>query len=255
MARDRHGWSVGAGCALRSRRLLIEELRAATAELERTREDRAEQAVIQERLRIARDIHDIVAHSVTVMLVQAAAAERTAARSPADAAGALSSVQESGRQALAQLRQMLSVLRLAVHEESESELTAPQPGLAEVPPLVAQFRAAGLAVDFVPDGVLPGLDPSVGLTAYRVAQEALTNVLRHSCAQAATLHLGRDSRHLVVDVRDPGPARLDDPRLTGGHGLLGMRERVRACGGDLDAGPDAGGGFRVTARLPLDVTR
>lgn len=245
------GGAWGAGRALRSRRLLIDDLQATTRQLERSREELAERAVAQERLRIAQDIHDVVAHSVTVMLVQAAAAERTLHRSASEAGEVMQAVQESGRQALAQLRELLGVLRPEADPSASTGRLSPQPGLADVDPLVIQFRDAGLAVDYQPtDGRVP-MAPSVELAAYRVAQESLTNVLKHSAARQATLRLLHRDGSLVVDVTDGGPGRAAGEELGGGHGLVGMRERVRACGGDLDAGPSPEGGFRVTARLPL----
>ena len=239
-----------AGRVLRSRRLLIENLRETTAELERSREELASRAVADERLRIARDIHDIVAHSVTVMLVQAEAAERVLSEQ-SDARQAIAAVQDSGRQAIAELRHLLGVLRV----DGAKVGTSPQPGLTDLAGLVAGCADAGLTVTGPEvDGSDPrssgGVPAPVALTAFRVAQEALTNVLRHSEAREATLAVVREGEALVVEVADGGPARPGPVRP--GHGLVGMRERVMACGGDLSAGPD-GRGFRVRARLPLGV--
>lgn len=206
---------------LRSRRRLILDLRAATADLERSREELADRAVTQERLRIARDIHDVVAHSVTVMLVQATAAERTMHRGGMDAIEAIHAVQETAREALAELER-----------------------------LVAQFRNAGLEVECAVSPPHGDPLPGVQLTAYRVVQEALTNVLKHSAAASALVRVHEDGGALVAEVRDGGPAR-GAVGPGGGHGLAGMRERVAAHGGSLSAGTTAGGGFCVTARLPL----
>lgn len=227
------GGAWSAGRALQNRRLLIDELHA-------TRDELAQRAVAEERLRIAQDLHDVVAHAVTVMLVQATAAERLVRTDPDAAEAAARSVQESGREATAELRQLLSVLRVT---ETDS---APQPGLAEIEALVNHFREAGMRVDY--SGCTSAVPPGIALAAYRVAQEALTNVLRHSAARAARLLVSADGHRLRVEVSDPGPALPG--AAEGGHGLVGMRERVAACGGELVAGPEAGG-FRVRASLPL----
>lgn len=238
------GGAWGAGRALRSRRLLIEDLRRATVELEHSREALAERAVADERLRIAQEIHDVVAHSVTVMLVQAEAAERVMPGGEANrpARQAIRNVQDSARQALTELRQMLGVLRPDARAPTE-----PQPRLDDLAALVASYEGVGLRVACTEPGGVP-LPPSVELTAYRVAQEALTNVLRHSAAREAAVDVRAEGGSLVVEIVDEGPARpITHPR---GHGLVGMRERVIACGGELDVGPD-GTGYRVRAVLPI----
>lgn len=241
------GGAWAAGRALRSRRLLIEDLRRTTAALERSREELADRAVATERLRLAQEIHDIVAHSVTVMLVQAEAAGRVLQSSEADpvAVEALQAVQESGRGALAELRQLLGVLR-----PEDQALTAPAPGLGDIDALASSYRAAGLQVTCSShlSGVVPA---TVQLTAYRLVQEALTNALRHSRASEARVDVVDDEDVLRVEVVDPGPARPDPEQP--GHGLRGMRERVKACGGELAAGPWHNG-FRVRASLPIRST-
>lgn len=244
------GGSWGAGRALHNRRLLIEDLRRTAAQLQDSRDELATRAVAEERLRIAQDIHDVVAHSVTVMLVQAEAAERLLpdAERAAAARQAIAAVQESGRNASVELRQLLGVLRPA-----ESSLgLQPQPRLSDLAQLLEHCREAGLAVNGTEVGGPLGLPANVELTAYRVAQEALTNVLRHSKARAATLVVQTGGNALEVEVADDGPARIAGG--TPGHGIAGMRERVAACGGELSAGPD-GQGFRVRARLPLTASR
>ena len=236
------GWA--AGRALRSRRLLIEDLRRATDELERSREQLAQRAVADERLRIAQEIHDVVAHSVTVMLVQAEAAERVMPRDreTRTAIEAVRAVQESGRNALTELRQLLGVLR-----PDPRPATSPQPTLRDLTELTESYQGAGLAVA-CRLGAISGVPSNVALTAYRVTQEALTNVLRHSEASAARVDIQRRGDCLRVEIIDHGPARPDS--ATSGHGLVGMRERVLACGGSLEAGPH-GKGYRVVAALPL----
>lgn len=240
------GGAWGAGRALRSRRLLIDDLRQTSAELERSREQLAARAVAMERLRLAQEIHDIVAHSVTVMLVQAEAAGRLLRSGQDDgaAAEAMGTVQDSGRQALTELRQLLGVLR-----PEGRAVTSPAPGLADLAALAASYRTAALDVtcDVEQCGDVP---PNVQLTAYRVVQEALTNVLRHSDASAVGVALSRTARLLQVSVVDAGPSRpTSEPA---GHGLIGMRERVEACGGRLEARSHAGG-FLVLAQLPIPV--
>lgn len=241
------GGAWGAGRALRSRRFLIDDLRRTTVELERSREQLAERAVAGERLRIAQEIHDVIAHSVTVMLVQAEAAERVLPLVDDNtfAAEAVRAVQDSGRQALSELRQLLGVLR----PEGRPN-TAPTPGLRDLAALAASYRAAGLRVDCTAE-VGDDVPGNIGLTAYRVAQEALTNVLRHSQAADVRLVVRRTAEAVLVEVTDDGPTRPgSDPC---GHGLVGMRERVAACGGRLDAGPQ-GSGFRVAAALPTGLS-
>jgi signal transduction histidine kinase len=247
------GGAWAAGRSLRSRRILIDDLRATTAELELSREALAARAVADERLRIARDIHDVVSHSVTVMLVQAGAAEQTLQRGGPEALDAIRAVQDCGRQALAELREMLGVLR--VEGEPGATRTAPQPGLGDLDALMAQFREAGLDVTFDGTAALGDAPGYAGLTAYRVVQEALTNVLKHSASRTANVGISEVAGQLVVEVLDDGPphdAGSAQP-LTGGHGIAGMRERVAAAGGQFSAGPTAAGGFRVEARLPVTV--
>lgn len=237
------GGSWGAGRALRSRRLLIEDLQVTTVELERSREELASRAVTEERLRIAQEIHDVIAHSVTVMLVQAEAAERVLPEHT-EARQAIFAVQDTGRQAVAELRQLLGVLRPGQVSGSVS----PQPGLQDLPRLVSSYAEAGLIIESGGRLPVPPLPANVALTAYRVAQEALTNVLRHSAARVATLDVHAHDGSLLVEVIDRGPRK--DSSQPGGHGLEGMRERVLACGGEFDARP-CEDGFKVSARIPV----
>lgn len=218
-----------------------------TALLESRRADAARQAASEERVRIARDLHDIVAHHVSVIAVQAEAAQEVLATRPDRAAEAMASVADTARTALAELRKLLGVLR------SPTDL-APQPDLAAVDELVESVRQAGLQVEVSTTGEPRPVDSMVGVTAYRVVQEALTNVIKHAgrCRARVSLDFGPDD--LVVTVTDDGrqvsAARADVNG--GGQGLLGMRERVTILGGSLDAGPRPGdGGFAVRARLPL----
>ena len=224
-------------------------------------EDQARRAASDERVRIARDLHDIVAHHISVIVVQAEAAQEVLAARPERAGQAMAAVADTARTALGELRRALGVLR----PEAER---APQPGLAAVDDLVASVREAGLTVDVSTTGDRRTVDGVVGVTAYRVVQEALTNVLRHARASHARVEVAFGDAALVVTVADDGRgggATVDGGRgdsatggdrvggdvPAGGQGLAGMRERVAAVGGDLDAGPRPGGGFTVRARLPL----
>jgi signal transduction histidine kinase len=239
-----------AGRALRNRHRLIEQLRATAAELEHSRHELADQAVAAERLRIARDVHDVIAHSVTVMTVQADAAERMLGRDDAQALESLHAVQDTGRAALTQLREMLGLLR------PTAAGYAPQPGVDDIAALVAHFRRAGLDIAYEPASDIGDVSASAGIAAYWLVKEGLTNVLKHSAAQAATVVLTRAAGGVLVAVTDSGPARPgDDPGglPPSGLGLIGMRERVHACGGRLVVAPTAVGGFDVRAVLPLVV--
>jgi signal transduction histidine kinase len=244
-------WYVG-------RRMRLREQRA--AELRREQAAEARRIVIEERARIARELHDVVAHRVSLMTVQAGAAKAVAAEDPEGALRAMGAVEEAGRQALDELRHLLGVLR----PETDPDGLGPQPGLADLPRLVEQTRGAGLDVSLATNGVVAGLPARVDLFAYRIVQEALTNVLKHAGPGARTeVRLGTDRRGIVIEVLDDGSAdkslesvsgrRLEDsdrPDGRSGHGIVGMRERARLLGGTLDARPRPGGGFSVVARLP-----
>ena len=196
-------------------------------------------------MRIARDLHDVVAHHISVIVVQAEAAQEVLATHPDRAEGAMAAVADTARSALGELRRMLGLLR------SESG-RAPQPDLAAVEDLIASVRGAGLVVELRTTGTVRPVDAVVGLTAYRIVQEALTNVMRHAQARLAWVDLTFGDEELVVRVADDG--RGGDGKASdqpGGQGLVGMRERVALLGGRLDAGPAPGGGFAVDARLPL----
>ncbi|NJP48694.1 sensor histidine kinase [Streptomyces sp. SBST2-5] len=219
--------------------------RAARAEAERERE--AQRRVEQERVRIARELHDVVAHTVSAMTVQAGLALDAFDTEPEVARAAMRQVRASGKEAVRELRATVGVLRA---EGGVS--TGPAPRLGELPELVERMRAAGLDVTLRMDaGQLPQV---VELAAYRIVQEALTNVIKHARARHATVSVGRDGDELAVEVVDDGVAGgrpVDGSWLVGdGFGLIGMRERAAAVGGRLEAGPVPGGGWRVCARLP-----
>lgn len=241
-------WLVGR--AMRSRRMLIDELQLATRELERAHDENARAAVAEERTRIARELHDVVAHAVSVMVVQAGAAQRTLGTDPARAGGAMLAVQESGRQALTELRRLLGVLRPG---DAGAPALSPQPGLADLPGLAERMGHAGLSVSISEDGSPGELTPGVELTAYRIVQEALTNVLKHADARraAVVVRYAPDAVELEITDSGAGPVRTNADQ---GHGLLGMRERAALYGGQFDAGPGCAGGYVVRARLPRTVT-
>jgi signal transduction histidine kinase len=230
-------WYVG-------RRLRIRAERA--AQLERERAAEARRAVVEERTRIARELHDVVAHRVSLMTVQAGAAKTVAADDPEGASQAMDAVEKAGRQALDELRHLLGVLR----PEAEVEALGPQPGLADVPRLVDQLRAAGLDVSLAMDGAQVDLPARVDLSAYRIVQEALTNALKHAGPGArAKVRLHTNNRGVDIEVLDDGRGVTI---LTGaGQGIIGMRERALLLGGRLDVGPRPGGGFQVVAHLPI----
>jgi signal transduction histidine kinase len=215
--------------------------------LEREQEALAAQAVATERSRIARELHDVIAHSLSVIVVQAAAERRVLGPGRESTADTLESIEQAGRQAMTELRRLLGLLR-----KSDGELSlAPQPGLAELGDLLTQVHEAGVAVDLRTGGDLAGLPRGLDLTAYRIVQECLTNVLKHAAAHRVEISLRCVGRCLDIDVADDGTsAATPSP---GGFGLIGMRERVSVYGGTVQAGHRDGGGFRVHARLPVEA--
>lgn len=210
---------------------------------------RAEAAVAQERVRIARELHDVVAHYLSLVVLQAGAARATL---PEDAAAipAVEAVERASRHALEEMRRMVGVLRL--HDTGVAADRAPQPSLRDLPLLVAHARAAGHVVTLSTAGDLEGLPNGIDLSAYRVVQEALTNMIRHAGATHAEVAIRRDPDLLTLTVIDDGvgqpPSKSDNGR---GHGLIGMRERVTLLGGRLSAGPRPVGGWAVRAEIPL----
>ncbi|WP_332880978.1 sensor histidine kinase [Streptomyces sp. NBC_00564] len=213
------------------------------------------EAIAAERRRIARELHDIVAHSVTVMVLQSAGARRTMATDPAKAGVALQAVEDVGVQAMAELRRLLTVLRPA--QDSEGGAVGPgidrPPGLAMLPGLVAQVEAVGVAATIEWSGLSARLDQSVDITAYRVVQEALTNVTRHGGpGSTARIRLHWAGPTLEIQVTDDGAGVPTNPtkRMSSGLGLIGLRERVTVIGGELAVGRLPGGGYRLTATLP-----
>ncbi|GGK73022.1 hypothetical protein GCM10012284_03680 [Mangrovihabitans endophyticus] len=233
-----------------ARRRVVAELRQHADELERGQAARTQQAQIQERTRIAREMHDVVAHRVSLMVLHAGALEVNIEDEALAAEAAL--IHETGREALAQLRDVLGILRSGEDTEAHPDS---RPLLANLDRLLDDSRAAGLAVRFQESGPRYALPTMVEHTAYRVIQEALTNVHKHAGAVIADVELRYRKSALEVEVRNPAPSRANlvlSPR--GGLGLLGLRERVELVGGDLETGPQDSGGFRVHAKLPVSAT-
>jgi len=242
-------WGGGRSLRHRLAQAVAAEHRALHAE--RERDNTARLAVAEERGRIARELHDIVAHGLSLMIVQAGAAEQVLGRDPKRAEGPLRSIQDTGRQALADMKRLLGLLRV---DEDQVDL-APQPSLDQIARLIAEMRDAGLPVVLSVEGAARVLPTGVDLCAYRVVQEALTNSLRHARPSAASVALRYGEQDLELEVIDDGAeATIGNNGDDGddGHGLIGMRERVALYGGRLEVGRRADGGYGVWARLPLD---
>lgn len=239
------GFLVLSGVWYIGRRIRVRGERA--AQYEREQAAQAGRAVAEERTRIARELHDVVAHRVTLMTVQAGAAKTVAAEDPDAALRAMEAVEEEGRQALGELRHLLGVLR----PEAEVDGLGPQLGIADVPRLVDQLREAGLDVSLTINDVPADLPARVNLSTYRIVQEALTNVLKHTGPGArAEVRLSTDNHRVAIEVLDNGSGATTLPGS--GQGIVGMRERALLLGGSLDAGPRPGGGFQVVAWLPIE---
>ncbi|WP_455353664.1 sensor histidine kinase [Streptomyces sp. SYSU K217416] len=243
------------GDSMRTRRAYFAQLEERAARLEAEREAQAKVAVAAERARIARELHDVVAHNVSVMVVQADGAAYVMDAAPDQAKQALETISSTGRQALAEMRRLLGVLRTG--EPQEGGEYVPQPDVEQIEDLVEQVRTAGLVVDFKVEGTPRPLPSGVELTAYRIVQEALTNTRKHGGPDAgASVRLVYFDDGLGLLVEDDGRGAAHEMYEDGGadgrgHGLIGMRERVGMVGGTLDAGPRPGGGFRISALLPL----
>jgi signal transduction histidine kinase len=235
------------GRIVNARIQLARELREKASRLERDQAEKQKLAVAEERARIAREMHDVVAHNVSVMVVQASAARRMIDHDPGRAREALSSVEQTGREALAEMRRMLDVLRV----EDESAALAPQPSINEMGALIDLAREAGLQVDFEVEGERRRVSSGVDLSAFRIVQEALSNTIKHADAANARVRLRFGEDEVEVDVIDDGHGVRPRDDNGKGHGLVGMRERVAMLGGRLEAGYRANGGFEVRATLPL----
>jgi signal transduction histidine kinase len=235
-------WLVGKAMRGRVAHMGVLQLRAEKAE--REREQRAREAAREERARIARELHDVIAHSVSVMVVQAGAAEEVLRQAPERALEPILAVQDTGRAALAEMARLLGMLR----RDGEELGLAPQPGLDDLETLAEQTTQAGLPVELRVQGVPRPLPLGVDLSAYRIIQEALTNTRKHAGDTRATVRIRYGADELELEVSDDG--RGGENGVGGGHGLVGMRERVALFGGQLEAGPRPEGGFRIQARIP-----
>lgn len=218
--------------------------------LERDQERATRDAVTEERARIARELHDVVAHAVSVIVVQAGAARTILDQDPERARQALAQIEDTGRAGLTELRRLLGVLEA----EGEEPGRAPQPGLDRLDELLEIVRATGLPVEATVEGVPRSLSPGVDLAVYRLVQEALTNAMKHAGDAHAHVRLRYREHALDVEVSDDGRGPARDGEPTSGRGLIGMRERVAMFGGTLDAGERAGGGFVVHAHIPMEAT-
>jgi signal transduction histidine kinase len=233
-------WALGRYLRTRDQRARAAESHAASLEATSAR------VLEQERARIARELHDVIAHSVSVMVVQAGAARTQLTGDAVPVREALLAIERSGRQALEEMRRLLGMLR---QDQHDTELL-PQPGLASVHSLLDQVRATGLAVELTVDGAPLPLPPGVDLSAYRILQEALTNTVKHAQASAARVRLAYRANRVDLEIEDDGTG--SQAGGGDGHGLVGMRERVELYGGAFAAGPRTGGGYRVRASLPLE---
>jgi signal transduction histidine kinase len=257
-----HGFDLGIATALAAWLTvlltgseLVRARRDRAREQDRSREEEARRRVTEERLRIARELHDVVAHNISLVNLQAGVALHLLDQQPEQARTALATIKDASKEALVELRSVLGVLRQV--DEDEDAPRAPTPGLARLDDLVAQCAAAGVEVRVTTDGPSRALAPGLDLAAFRIVQEALTNVARHAGPTTARVRLSYGEDALVVEVDDDGRragavhgARLPDATLGSGHGLAGMRERAEAAGGSVVAGPRPGFGWQVRAQLP-----
>jgi signal transduction histidine kinase len=240
-------WLVGRTLTLRGQQ--TQELRARVRAAERSRSEAVGRAAADERARIARELHDVVAHSVSVMVVQASGVRRLLNEDQTREREALMSVEQIGRQALTEMRRMLGVMR--TDEERPAAALAPQPGLEHLDRLIEQVEEAGLPVTLHVEGSRLPLSPGIDLSAYRIVQEGLTNTLKHAEGARADVFVRYGTDVVELEIADDGPGTSNGDGM--GHGLVGMRERVALYGGTLEAGPRPGGGYSLRAKLPVEV--
>jgi signal transduction histidine kinase len=248
------GWLVASfvlGEVSRSRREYLEQVEQRALDAERTREEEARRRAGEERMRIARELHDVLAHNISMINVQASVAVHLLDRQPEQARIALIAINEASKEALRELRATLGVLR-GVDEE---EPRAPAPGLARIEDVIANARAAGLDVTVTTTGDERPLPAGADLAAYRIVQESLTNIARHATAERVAISLHYDATDVTITVDDDGSGPVPDADPPTGSGITGMQERATAAGGDFEAGPRNDGGFRVQVRLPLGSVR
>ena len=247
----------GLGVIVAGRRTYARELEARTTELEQARRELADRAVADERARIARELHDVIAHAMSVITVQAGVGGHLLEQRPEQAADALRVIERTGREALAEMRRMLAVLREPGTRESGDgtgsggPVPDPQPGLADLPQLIRQTRDAGMTFSYRTTGTARSLPPGLELAAFRVTQEALTNAVKHAPRSRGTVTVTYLPDELEIEVANTASATRSDGDASHGHGLRGMAERVELYGGRLDTVADEAG-FRVTARFPLE---
>jgi len=257
------------GTLSRTRRAYLQAVEARAEQAEAERDRQVALAAAEERTRIARELHDVVAHHVSLMAVQSEAAAALLPARPAEAGKSVEIIGQTAREALTELRRLLGVLR-GPADAGGRAVTSPAPSISELGEVLGQVRQAGIAVDLRVEGCPSKLPPGVDLTAYRIVQEALTNTVRHSGAGQATVTVRYEPGYVTVSVTDTGNAAVAvtlgrqarrgragssggggaRPAASGGFGLAGIAERVASCGGSLTVGPGAAGGFAVTARLP-----
>lgn len=239
------------GYLARTRRAYLASLEERAAQLELDADQQAQIATAAERARIAREMHDVVAHSLSVMVVQADGALYASRKRPEQALETLETISATGRASLAEMRKLLGLLR---DDDTETAL-APQPGAGDIADLVEQLRSSGLTIELRVLGELSRVDAATGLTAYRIVQEALTNTLRHAgpdVSASVDLRVTSDSVRIQVDDDGRGASTIDDGL---GHGIVGIRERIAVHAGEVEAGPRPGGGFRVMAIVPVTDVR
>jgi len=238
-------WS---GNTLRISREKAIQLRGRTEQLVREREENARRAVVDERIRIARELHDVLAHHVSVMGIQAGAARQVLKQYPEKALNSLSLIETSSRQAVSELYHLLGLLR----DEKQVESFTSQPGLKQLVELVADMQTAGLRVEVRTEGEKREIPQMVDLSAYRILEEALTNILKHAGATKATINMRYQNSTLFLEVTDNGHGIVNDDKMASdGKGLIGMRERVNLLNGEFWAGNGPNGGFLVKVKLPL----
>lgn len=242
-------WFIGDG--LRTKRGQVTSLEDRATRFQREREEAARQAVAEERRRIARELHDMVAHNVSVIVAQSTAAQRVFDASPEESRVALRSIEGSGREALVEMRRLLGLLRTS---DDRPDVRDPQQGLDDIETLLAQVREAGLHVHLTVEGMRRPLPAGLDLSAFRIVQEALTNVLKHAGPATATVRIRyeRSLIHLTISDNGSGLVDRDPDPLRARYGHLGMRERVALFGGSLRVGPRSGEGYEVAVSLPLD---
>ncbi|WP_430787716.1 sensor histidine kinase [Actinoplanes sp. G11-F43] len=240
-------WWIGHGA--RQLEVTNRRLAEATEELRRGQADLARRVVVDERVRIARELHDVVAHHMSVISVQAGLARYVLRSDPETAHGALDAVLTTSTEALDELRRMLGLLRLG-READEPDTRQPLPGLEGLPDLTARVAGAGLPVTLDVEGTARPLPQGIALTAYRIVQESLTNAIKHAGPARAVVLVRFEAEALTITVTDDGPGNTTAPAPGGGHGLIGLRERAALYGGTLTSGPHGTRGFRVSARLP-----